>query len=85
MLAALNSLLWKARTDGPSGGDAMKDINDVAIAVGSTVKLVGTVVSINANDPHFQDLIIALIHPNGYGPASGVIVRAHPLNVVVGS
>lgn len=45
------------------GQDSPNDANGVAITVGATVKLVGTVASLNLFDNRFNDVVITLSHP----------------------
>lgn len=80
-------MMWMVGTwyvQGPTG-DVMKDVNGVALTVGATVKLVGTITSLNANDPHFGDVAITLLHPNGTDPKAAAQITAYPLQLVVGS
>ena len=73
-------------TEGPFG-DVLRDVNGTALSVGQTVKIVGTIAVMDANDPHFSDVTVNLLHPNG-PPGQlppGLTLRVHPLNLVVGS
>src|SRR5208282_1654609 len=47
----------------PFGPGPIKDINGVVITLGATVKLVGTVVSLNASDGHYMGVQFQPIHP----------------------
>ena len=78
----LTGTVWLA--DGPLY-DQMRDVDGVAITVGATVKLVGTVSAINGTNTHYQDVTIYLLHPNGIGPVAGVVLHAAPKQLVVGS
>lgn len=78
----------------PNGvNDSLTDIFGQAITVGSKVKLIGTVVSLNPSDPHFQDVVISPDYPQRgvIDPQSGVFPQNipvkqytfHPLQLVV--
>ncbi len=53
-------------------GDTNLDSAAVAIAVGNTVNIVGTVTAINLVDPRFNDIEVTLSHPvTGVTPTVG--------------
>lgn len=56
---------WTGPATTPIAGDSANDINGVAITVGSIVKFVGIVTAVNLNDPHFGDIVVQPLHPNG--------------------
>jgi hypothetical protein len=59
----------------PATGGYSKDIFGQSITVGSKVKLVGTVVSLNPNDTHFQGIAIYPDYPSPDGPVPGAVVN----------
>jgi hypothetical protein len=65
MLAFIAASMWLAGSwyQIPFGPGPIKDINGVVITVGATVKLVGTVVSLNPSDGHYMGVIFQPIHP----------------------
>lgn len=85
----------------PPNRDTAQDIFGNAIAVGDTVKLVGTIVSMNLNDAHFQDIVVRPFYPQPVtgNPAAPISATAgvnpnqvpvitygfHPLQLVKGS
>lgn len=90
MLASLGlfqwmSGLWTTPLNQPAAGVRLIDVNGTTLTMGQTVKLVGTVVSLNAVDPHFSSVGVQLIHPNGQGPLVGETFFVDPSQVVVGS
>jgi hypothetical protein len=71
----------------PLQGVKLQDINGVAITVGATVKMVGTVTAVNAIDGHFMNVTVT---PNNPTPDAKTTVPKtpvgfHPLQLVVGS
>ena len=77
----------------PLVGNSLMDIFGTAIAVGSMVKLVGKVTSVDANSHHFQDIEVTPSYPqsNLVEPSSGkfpqnvpvTTYRFHPLQLIV--
>jgi len=57
--------MWTPHFTPGIAGDTATDIYGTAISVGSVVKLVGIVTAIHLNDPHFSDVVVMPIHPNG--------------------
>lgn len=54
-----------------AGQDSPNDSNGVALVVGDTVKLVGTVTAMNLFDNRFNDLEVTLSHPLSAATFSG--------------
>ena len=53
-----------------AGADSIVDSGGTPITVGLTVKLVATVVSINAFDNRYNDVLIQIVHPLVTTPSS---------------
>jgi hypothetical protein len=53
-------------------GDTIQDIFGSALAVGNKVKFIGTIVSINPSDAHFQDIVVRPDYPGIVGPVSNM-------------
>ena len=53
-----------------AGFDPPVDANGATITVGATVKLVGTVASINSFDNRYNDIVVTLLHPVITTPSS---------------
>jgi len=53
-----------------AGADSIVDSGGNAITVGATVKLVATVISINAFDNRYNDVLIQINHPVITSPSS---------------
>ncbi len=72
MIVALFELggAWLQQGFGPY---AVRDINGTLIAVGNTVKLVGTVISVNPSDSHYMEVVFQPVHPGSipYPPQQG--------------
>lgn len=71
----------------PIVGSNLKDINGTTITVGATVKMVGTVLSVNSIDGHFSNVVVT---PNNPTPDQKTTVPKtpvafHPLQLIVGS
>lgn len=77
--------LWTKLAFPPAAGEYLIDVNGVTITLGSTVKLVGTVVSLDAVAPHFDGVGIKLLHPTGTGSIVGETFFVDPAQVVVGA
>ncbi len=77
--------LWTTLVFPPAAGIPLVDVNGVTITIGAAVKMTGTVVSLDAVDPHFGSVGIQMIHPNGQGPLVGETFFVDPSQVIVGS
>lgn len=77
--------LWQNLVTPLPAGERLMDVNGTALVVTQTVKLVGTIVSLDSTARHFDAVGIRLIHPNGVGPLVGEIIFVDPQQVVVGS
>lgn len=64
---------WPATTIGPP---PVRDINGVAITVGSTVKLVGLVTAINPTSTHFMEVTFQPIYPAANNLSPGLPQQA---------
>lgn len=65
--AAVLAPFWLANAwlPAPVAGQTLRDVNGVALAVGQTVKIVGTITALTASDPHFSGISFTPLHPNG--------------------
>lgn len=78
--------MWMAGTwYNPGPSTPMRDVNGVVLAIGQTIKLVGTIIAMNPNDVYYGSITCQLLHPNGLGPLVGATYQIHPLQIVVGS
>ena len=64
-----------------SAGDSLSDIFGQTLAVGTMVKLIGTITAINPMDPHFQDITITPQFPQSglVSPEAGVFPQNIPV------
>lgn len=78
--------LWGKLSFPPPAGQWLIDANGVALTMGQTVKLVGTVVSLSAVGTHFDGVGVQMIHPTGAAsPNYGETFFVDPSQLVVGS
>ncbi len=77
--------VWTTPLNQPAAGERLIDVNGVTLTLNATVKLVGTIVSLDSRDPHFGNVGVQLIHPNGTHPVVGETFFVHPSQLVVGS
>ena len=87
MLGMLAAPEWLSGRWIPSGysspaaaGDSLSDIYGQTLAVGSIVKMIGTVTAVNPMDPHFQDITVTPMFPQSglVAPEAGVFPQNIP-------
>lgn len=77
--------LWGLLDFPPAAGVRLIDVNGTALTMGQTVKLVGTIVSLDSTARHFDSVGVQLVHPNGVGTLVGETFFVDPSQTVVGS
>lgn len=77
--------LWTTALNQPAAGQRLIDTNGVTLALNQTVKIVGTIVSLRSDAPHFDGVGVMALHPNGTGPTVGEVFFVDPTQLVVGS
>ena len=66
-----------------AGTDVMRDVNGIAILVGSTVAWIGTVTALDPHGTHFDDVTVDGEHPEQDLVIPARSLKFHPLELVV--
>lgn len=78
----LMSGVWAGYSSTPR---PITDINGKALVAGDTVKMVGTIVSVDPLGAHFNAVVIKPTHPEGDKNLTGVTFSVDPKQLLYGS